>query len=212
MSGDLLERPVTGLAQVRQANELAQFLEADCAALVWRRSALADFQNWLDTLPVDHFPVGRLVLRPQAIGDAMAQLCDMCGLAHSAERELLINDVAVLGDLFAGLMEADYVRLRLEKVTDNACRKFHRDTLTARLVCTYRGPGTEFGLGRGDQDPDPIHAVPAFSPILLRGNQWLESPNSGLVHRSPPIEGTGQTRFVMVLDPIFDLEGEKPQR
>jgi hypothetical protein len=26
------------------------------------------------------------------------------------------------------------------------------------------------------------------------------------VHRSPPIQGTGQTRLVLVLDPIADLD------
>ncbi|WP_255576234.1 MULTISPECIES: DUF1826 domain-containing protein [Jannaschia] len=25
------------------------------------------------------------------------------------------------------------------------------------------------------------------------------------MHRSPPIEGTGATRLVLVLDPVFDL-------
>lgn len=208
MTGDLLEKPLRGLALVDHADELAKFRQEDCAALVWQRTALTGFQEWLDNLDVDQIPEGRLVLRPRAIDDAVAQLCDMTGMPSSDGRQLLINDVAALGALFASLMEAQYVRLRLEKVTDNACRKFHRDTLTARLVCTYRGPGTEFGQAREDLDPDPIHAVPAFSPILLRGNHWLESPNSGLVHRSPPIEGTGQTRFVVVLDPIFDLEGD----
>nr|WP_245926135.1 DUF1826 domain-containing protein [Ascidiaceihabitans donghaensis] len=30
----------------------------------------------------------------------------------------------------------------------------------------------------------------------------------GCLHRSPPIEGSGETRLVLVLDPIFDLEDE----
>ncbi|MEM6422079.1 MAG: DUF1826 domain-containing protein, partial [Pseudomonadota bacterium] len=46
---------------------------------------------------------------------------------------------------------------------------------------------------------------PTGMPILLRGKLWPESPASGIVHRSPPIEGTGATRLVLVLDPIFDL-------
>ncbi|ESQ13777.1 MAG: hypothetical protein N838_33150 [Thiohalocapsa sp. PB-PSB1] len=29
-----------------------------------------------------------------------------------------------------------------------------------------------------------------------------ESPRSGLLHRSPPIEGSGETRLLLVLDPM----------
>ena len=34
------------------------------------------------------------------------------------------------------------------------------------------------------------------------------NPITGLLHRSPPIEGTGETRLVLVLDPIDDLDEE----
>ena len=45
-----------------------------------------------------------------------------------------------------------------------------------------------------------------IAPILLRGTLWQERPRTGLLHRSPPIEGTGETRLVLVLDPIDDPE------
>ncbi len=35
---------------------------------------------------------------------------------------------------------------------------------------------------------------------------WPEQPASGLLHRSPPIEGTGETRLVLVLDGVMDLD------
>lgn len=40
-------------------------------------------------------------------------------------------------------------------------------------------------------------------------NNREERPASGLLHRSPPIEGAGETRLVLVLDPIHDPEIEK---
>jgi len=49
---------------------------------------------------------------------------------------------------------------------------------------------------------------PTGAPILLRGTLWPEHPRSGLLHRSPPIEGTGETRLVLVLDPVDDPEEE----
>lgn len=35
---------------------------------------------------------------------------------------------------------------------------------------------------------------------------WRRHPASGLLHRPPSIAGTGETRLVLILDPIFDPE------
>ncbi|GGG66682.1 hypothetical protein GCM10011415_11900 [Salipiger pallidus] len=51
-----------------------------------------------------------------------------------------------------------------------------------------------------------VLTVPTGSPIVLRGTRWPESPLSGLLHRSPPIAGTGETRLLLVLDPVEDSE------
>lgn len=201
---ELIDNSVEGTAIAKQVAELPLFLGRQCAALVWQRAALENFQKWMDQLDIEQCPEGRLILRVEAVADAVDQLCDMAGTPQSPEREMLVNDIATLSELFADLMDTQFLRLRLERVTDNACRKFHRDTLTGRLVCTYRGPGTQFGQAHDGQDPEYIVDVPTFSPILLRGNKWPETPDSGLVHRSPPIEVTGQERFVLVLDPIDD--------
>jgi hypothetical protein len=105
-------------------------------------------------------------------------------------------------------MSAQYLRLRLDVVTTNACRKFHIDALMARLVCTYRGSGTQYGISVDGADPARVFQVQTGSPILLRGTLWPQDPPSGLLHRSPPIEGTGESRLVLVLDPVFDPQEE----
>ncbi|EEE38158.1 hypothetical protein RKLH11_1999 [Rhodobacteraceae bacterium KLH11] len=105
-------------------------------------------------------------------------------------------------------MSATFLRLRLDVVTTNACRRFHIDAITARLVCTYRGTGTQYGVSTDGADPQRVFTVQTGSPILLRGTLWPAEPPSGLLHRSPPIEGTGETRLVLVLDPVTDPEDE----
>jgi hypothetical protein len=107
-----------------------------------------------------------------------------------------------LADVFGKLMNTGYVRVRLDVVETNACRRFHRDKVPARLICTYRGQGTQFGLGVPGGVPDPVIMAPAWSPLLLRGDLWQADPSPGVVHRSPPIEGTGEARLVLVLDPV----------
>ena len=114
----------------------------------------------------------------------------------------MIDDAAALASVFADLFQAPYLRVCLNVVTTNACRKFHIDAVTARLVCTYRGTGTQFGISTDGAEPARVFTVPTGAPIVLRGTLWPEHPKSGLLHRSPPIEGSGETRLVLVLDSV----------
>ncbi|WP_367648814.1 DUF1826 domain-containing protein [Ruegeria arenilitoris] len=109
---------------------------------------------------------------------------------------------------FTDLMRSKWLRLRLDVVATNACRRFHIDAVTSRLVCTYRGTGTRYGISTDGTDPSRVFTVPTGSPVVLRGTLWPENPKSGLLHRSPPIEGTGETRLLLVLDPVADPEHE----
>ncbi len=179
-----------------------------CAAAIWRRQPLPGFQSWIDALDPDMLPRARVILRPEAVRDAASEVYDASGTPFGPERDRLVDDIAALADIFAGLMRARWLRLRLDVVTTNACPKFHIDAVTARLVCTYRGTGTQYGVSTDGAEPRQIFTVPTGAPILLRGTRWPERPRSGLVHRSPPIEGTGETRTVLVLDPVDDQEEE----
>ncbi len=187
---------------------LRVFLQPGCAAAVWRRQTPADVQAWLDTLDPDLLPSGRVVLPSDAVADTVAHLMDIHKTPAGPERDWLQSDIIGLAEMFADLMSATYLRLRLDVVTTNACRKFHIDALTGRLVCTYRGTGTQYGISTDGADPKRVFTVQTGAPILLRGTLWPTAPASGLLHRSPPIEGTGETRLVLVLDPIFDPEDE----
>ena len=39
--------------------------------------------------------------------------------------------------------------------------------------------------------------------MIFRGSHWERQNKQGLLHRSPPIEGSGAARFVVVFDPIY---------
>lgn len=118
---------------------------------------------------------------------------------------MLVEDIAAMAYIFGSIMDTPYVRLRLDVINTNACRKFHIDRIKARLICTYRGTGTQYGASEFGDDPKCIFTTPTGSAILLRGSLWKASAVPKLLHRSPPIEGTGETRLVLVLDPIMDL-------
>lgn len=185
---------------------LSELHRPGCPAAIWRRPPLPGFQSWIDGLDADVLPRARVILRPDAVRDAASEVCNAAGTPVGPERDRLADDIAALADIFAGLMQARWLRLRLDVVTTNACRKFHIDAVTARLVCTYRGTGTQYGISTDKAEPRRICTVPTGAPIVLRGTRWPERPRSGLLHRSPPIEGTGETRTVLVLDPVDDPE------
>ena len=82
------------------------------------------------------------------------------------------------------------------------------DAVTSRLICTYRGTGTQYGIASDGEDPQRVFTAPTCMPIVLRGTLWPEDPPSGLRHRSPPIAGTGETRLLLVLDPVEAMPDE----
>lgn len=196
-----------GIAIAEKPADLNAFFEPHCAAAIWRRQSSPGFQEWINNVDPANLPHGRITLHHQDVRRAVTSFCDLADTPVCAQRERLVDDVATLSSTFADLMNATYLRLRLAVVTTNACRKFHIDAITARLICTYRGLGTQYGISHADLDPSRIFIMPTGAPILLRGTGWPEHPSVGLLHRSPPIIGTGETRLVLVLDPVFDPEG-----
>jgi len=187
---------------VQQSQALNAFLQPDCPAVLWQRNHLPDLSSWVGELAPANLPEGRLKLRTGLIPQAIHRWCEIAGTPKCFERDLLISDIQLVCESFSRLMRTDHLLVRLEKVSDNACCKFHKDAITARLVCTYRGTGTQYGISKDGQEPKRTFTAPTGSPLLLRGALWSEQPESNLKHRSPPIIGTGETRLVLVLDPI----------
>ncbi|TDL89029.1 DUF1826 domain-containing protein [Meridianimarinicoccus aquatilis] len=196
--------PATGIGFADTPQALSLIHKPDCAAVLWRRQPTPCFQAWLDALPPEQLPRTRTVLRPSDVRVKLEQVCDGQGTPEGPERDTLIDDAAALADIFAGLMGVTWVRLRLEAISTNACRRFHVDMLTARLICTYRGTGTQIGVSSDGAEPKQITTVATGAPIVLRGADW--GTGHTLLHRSPPIEGSGEVRLVLVLDPVADPE------
>ncbi len=194
-----------GLVDSPQAMNLIHTQGA--AAVIWKRQPEPGFQAWIDNLDPACLPRARVILQPHSVRDVVSLICVGAGMPGGEPHDVLIDDIAALADAFATLMNCPYLRLRLDVVNDNACRKFHIDAVTARLVCTYRGLGTQYGISTDGTEPKRVFTVPTGAPAILRGTLWPDPPPCGLLHRSPPIEGTGETRLVLVLDPVLDGPG-----
>lgn len=201
---DFHKNAVTGVVVTDKPEGLTAINRTGCAGVIWRRQPSVDFQQWIDGLDPNDLPRTRVTLRPNKVRQAMSEVCAAIGIFEGEERTELIDDIAALADIFASQMKAPFLQVRLEAITTNACKKFHVDALTARLICTYRGTGTQYGISQNGEAPARIFTVPTGAPILLTGTEWPDRNKTGLLHRSPPIEGLGETRLVLVLDPIQD--------
>lgn len=201
-----IKNAAIGVGIANKPDDLAAIRKPGCAATIWRRQPPKGFQDWIDGLHPDQLPATRTVLRAGAVGEAVQHLCDVAGMDECEERAWLVADIADLSVRFTDIMRSPYLRLRLGVVNTNACRKFHIDAIMARLICTYRGTGTQYGVSTDGKEPKKVFTVATGAPMVMRGTLWPENPASGLLHRSPPIEGSGETRLVLVLDPVFDMD------
>lgn len=127
-------------------------------------------------------------------------------------KDIFIHDIVRLGSLFFKMSKHSRMTLQILPVNSNMCRLFHEDYYRQRLLCTYLGPGTEWldhdnvnraGLGRGRngnivKDESKINRAKTFDVILLKGARY--ESGLGVVHRSPPVETTGQIRVLLKID------------
>jgi len=204
-TADLDFEAPAGVAVVDALERLDAVRAPDRAAAVWRRDPPAGFGAWIEGLDPAQLPTARGKVSASRAGEAAATLCDKVEMPAGPHRDWLVDDVQRLATAFSQVMRSPRLRLRLDVVTGDACRKFHIDALTARLICTYRGSGTQLGTSPDIDSraaPTTFVTVPSATPVILRGTLWPETPASGLLHRSPPIEGTGETRLLLVLDPV----------
>lgn len=193
---------------VSRVNGLYDLKKSTVAAVVWNRSIPDSARIWFKWVDANTLPWARMKCMPRDVSAVTRQACDESGLPDYEARDWFIKDVAAIEECFAGVMSARRLQIRFDIITGNACRKFHTDVVKARLICTYRGPGTQYGVLNGGTDPDHIFNVQTGCPIILRGTRWPSPASANIRHRSPPIGGLGLTRFNLVIDAIHDEDDD----
>ena len=197
-----------GVSVVSEPWALNSFLDPDCSAAIWAREIPLQTQNWINELDPKLLPVGRVICPTSMVEATIRNLCDISNLPPGVHRTWFEKDIAELANLFSKLTNARYLRLRLGVYEIASCPKFHIDYIPSRLVCTYRGNGTQYGVAKNDDDPEGIKTVRTGCPIVLKGLLWPGGLKTRIVHRSPPTEGPEQTRLLLALDDVADPNEE----
>jgi hypothetical protein len=173
---------------------LQRILDPDVHLAVWQRRAARDL-------------AGLAGLDWDAIAD-IDQDVPVVALASAipgALRSAGYPDVVALADVivplasdFAALMACEALRIRLDVIETDACRKFHADQVTVRLLMPLVGPGTQWV--HANAEPQVPEGELRIGDVgLFKGRVWAEEPV--ILHRSPPIAAMGITRLLLVIDP-----------
>ncbi|MEM9255251.1 MAG: DUF1826 domain-containing protein [Pseudomonadota bacterium] len=178
---------------------------------LWQRSGQADITRELEGALPTRLTETRCDTSSASFGADIVGLFEQLGL-DSRDFPNLRRDFITLAGRFFGVSEARLAQVRLVFTAADECRRFHVDRRRLRLLCTYQGPGTEWLMDSqvdrfAQENGAPNEAIIRFGKAshfepfwvgIMKGDPY--NGGRGLVHRSPPISGTGQTRVLFCLD------------
>lgn len=185
---------------------LSTILQPDVSLAIWERPALRTLLDGMEGLCPAHLPQGRVLVWLPDVSAALASIVAETPIGTTVLGRALLDDMLMLVRHFAAIAGTDIVDIRLDRLRHDACWKFHRDQVRLRLLTTYRGPATQIvpkAYAEGalrDQRAyrGPLEDLPDGVVALFKGTQ--AGPDTGVVHRSPPIAGTGTVRSLLCLN------------
>lgn len=196
------------------AGVLSAVHEPEVNVAIWERSVpvavVAQLREWAKTSKTEFDE--QLDTKSFALGRAIA------GLTDEKTRSWLVADVAETLGAFASVAGTTRMRVSFGAVNTDKCRKFHVDFVGLRLVLTYAGPGTEWlpnsAVDRAAlahpldcpcdankkivRSEGEIRRAKAGDVVILKGGKFHGDPTRAAVHRSPPVEASGETRVVLI--------------
>ena len=205
-------RPAGCVVKLHSLEALSGIHERDTAMVIGERRLPAPLAPWLAAW-APHAPH---VDTKVDVGEDLSPV--LLGLPPGPMRDWFHTDLQELVVSFGRVAGVRRFRLVAGPVRNDSCRRFHVDHLRLRLITTYLGPGTEWvDQGNVDftaldhpescdcdnppslvRDEGKIQRATAGDVLLMKGDLYSNDVR-GQVHRSPPIDGTGVVRHVVVL-------------
>ncbi|MEM8659799.1 MAG: DUF1826 domain-containing protein [Pseudomonadota bacterium] len=190
---------------------LAHILRPNVNLALWQRPALLDIARELSHITASSLADIRCSTSPVSFDSDVVELLVRQSLDPSRLANLR-SDMTYLANLFFNLSGARNAQFRLVATDRDDCKRFHVDRKHLRMLCTYRGPGTEW-LTDAQVDRVAQSRCAPNSAIIRYGSPkkferfWVgimkgdpENQGHGLVHRSPPIEALGECRVLFCMD------------
>lgn len=203
---------------------LETVLEAGVDVAIWQRSLPDGVPDALAAWAQDAEASFEVIQDPARLDLRRAA----AGLDDERVRSWLLADAAQLVGRLAALAGPGPIKISLGSVRDDQCRRFHVDYLRLRLVTTYAGPGTQWlpedavdrhalehaidcspweANERIARAPNAVRHARPGDVLVMRGSRFPGAePRRGAVHRSPPLQGTGEARVVLIASTVDPVE------
>jgi hypothetical protein len=202
-------------SQSKSPSTLTDIYRDDVNLAVWQHSLNEDITPCIESLIKKKPKFSTvMILTPDNAYQHIAECLNDIEHNHS-----LCEHISLLVDMFCTLFELECAGLRLKLLNQPMCPKFHVDNVPCRLVTTLHGPATQWlphsavnrgKLGRNSNgladecsgiiNPDShVEQLSCGDIALLKGENWHNNEQAGLVHRSP---STAQNipRLLLTLD------------
>jgi hypothetical protein len=166
---------------------------------LWTRAMPEDLAKALDVLAPDRLPRLRCRLSPRDVADAVRTACFEAGTGACAGP--LAAEAESLAAHAMQVFASPLLEVRLDVTEGQPCPKWHIDAVPGRLICTLRGPGTEYAAIRPNGEPRSTHRMARGAVGAFRGSLWPGRDRAAIVHRSPPADAGGP-RLLIVIDPV----------
>jgi len=172
-------------------NDMVATVEDDDVELVlWRRCEYASLSVG-DTTPASDFEI--IVGDQRDIRAGFAEAFEASDWPVSLH-DIVEQDVQRFLPAFGARVAGSHYRLRLQAISDDACRRFHQDRTFQRLIITYRGLGTVWRHMDEATEYDAIE----MECVLLRGKRNGRATH--ILHKSPIFPTGDPPRLIMVID------------
>ncbi|NBC47181.1 MAG: DUF1826 domain-containing protein [Gammaproteobacteria bacterium] len=200
--------PLTSVILVDDAQPLDHIGHPRISLALWRRRVDPKIERAVASLPTERLLNGRIALgSTETQAQCMARLQDLLQ-EHAVEPAGLgwwLADMAMLAELFTDLVRRTLgprpITARVETLDRVSCPRFHVDRTGLRLLCTYRGPGTEWlpdeeidRSALANRQPNEAiqhgtqpRALQPFWVGLFKGECFPGNAGRGQVHRSPAV-------------------------
>lgn len=182
---------------------------------VWKRSEQKAILDYIKKSSWEEFRDYTFSFSDVASLDVgLKSLQEKLPLSAEAQSKALLDEIKFLAQQMLFIEPHQSLKVQFSKVDTHMCQLFHVDYLRLRLLCTYRGEGTQLldnefvqrkGLGKGCngkiiKDKTKIQTASCFDVLCLKGERYPGNDKNGVVHRSPAMESKEHWRLLLKID------------
>ena len=198
--------PYSNIRITNSLKELSSINDPGIELVISQRALPTSLLNWVNNIENSRIPNFRILVKPGDLKTALDEKLEETGLLPNGASDLFIDDISNLVAIFSQITMNELVDVRLDRIDDDACWKFHKDSVETRLLTTYRGPSTQWvkpqfsdrALREQKKYDGPLESLQLNDVAIFRGNRANFA--EGVVHRSPPMAQTGGVRLLLCLN------------